>query len=189
VTPPAPREASQPPYRITERGTAVYGDEFEFEPPPPEWRLVRPGGEDSAEAEFSFAFLRLEPGPHPAQSIFTYDEEPFGSSRDLETRAEEHFKRFLWGAHVRFEVLDRERVVLPLLGGEGLAVVAEGRTAGKGEKVRTKVVFAKRGERVVSFYINQWRAPEAQHDPEPFAVFDRFVRSFRYLKPSFYEKL
>jgi hypothetical protein len=184
---PPPKEESPPPYRLTERGTAVYGEEFEFEPPPQEWRLVRVAGEEEGEAEFSFAFLRLEQGPHPSQSIFAYDEEPFGSSRDLETRAKEHFQRFLWGANVRFEILGQERV--PVVGGTGLAVLAEGRSAGKEEKVRSKVVFAKRGDRVVSFYLSQWRSLSAEYDPEAFAVFDRFVESFRYLKGSFYEKL
>jgi len=187
--PSAKSEPDRLPYRSTPQGTIIYGEEFEFSPPPPEWRLVRvqdPGG-TGQEGEFSFAFFRSEAGPSPSQSVFAYDEEPFGYSRDLETRAREHLKRFLWGAILQFQTLEQAKI--PVLGGEGLAVVVEGKDPVKGEKVLAKIVFGKRGDRVVSFYITQWRPMGVFYDLSAFSTFDAFVRSFRFVKKSFYETL
>jgi len=51
------------------------------------------------------------------------------------------------------------------------------------------VVFGKRGDRVVSWYLTQWRPIDGAFDPSAFEVFDKFVASFKYLKKSFYETL
>ena len=64
-----------------------------------------------------------------------------------------------------------------------------GKDAVKGEKVRARVIFGKRGERVVGFYITQWRPMDGDYDMSAFDVFDRFVKSFKFLKKSFYETL
>ncbi|GAB4264688.1 MAG: hypothetical protein Kow0092_16550 [Deferrisomatales bacterium] len=176
-------EAPALPYRFTDAGTVVYREEFEFLPPPERWRFVQvEKGE-----EFSFAFLALGDCPRPCQSVFAYDEEPFGYSRDLRERMAEFFRRFLWAARVRFDT----PVIRPVrvLGGEGLEAVAVGRDPVKPYKVRAKVVLGRRGERVVAFYLSQWRRADAAFDPEEVADFDRFVQSFRYRRPSFYETL
>jgi hypothetical protein len=76
-----------------------------------------------------------------------------------------------------------------VLGGEGLEVVAEGKDLVKGEKVRAKVVFGKRGDRVVGFYITQWRPINGTYELSAFEIFDKFVKSFKFLKKSFYETL
>jgi hypothetical protein len=55
--------------------------------------------------------------------------------------------------------------------------------------VKAKVVFGKRGERIVGFYITQWRPMDGTYDPSAFEVFDKFVASFKFLKKSFYENL
>lgn len=171
------------PYKMTPQGMVVWNDEFEFRPPPLGWKVIQveSGG------EFSFGFLKQEPGQFPSQSTFVYDEDPFGASGNLEVRQEEFFKRFLWGTCLKFQVLDKKKI--QVVGGEGLAVIVEGKDMVKKEKVRAKVVFAKRGNRVVSFYITQWRSIESPFDPSAFVVFDQFVGSFKFLKPSFYETL
>jgi hypothetical protein len=85
------------------------------------------------------------------------------------------------------QILEKQKV--QLLGGEGLAVIAEGKDPVKKEKVKSKVVFGKRGDRVVAFYLTQWRPIDGTYDPSAFEVFDRFWGSFRYLKKSFYETI
>jgi len=51
------------------------------------------------------------------------------------------------------------------------------------------LVFGYRGERVVLFYLNQWRSIESSFDQSAFELLDRFVTSFTFLKKSFYETL
>jgi hypothetical protein len=99
-------------------------------------------------------------------------EEPFGCSTNLEDREEEFFKRYLWttALNINMEILERKRV--QVLGGEGLAVVAEGKDPIKKEQVKSKVVFGKRGDRVVAFYLTQWRSINGTYDPSAFDVFD-----------------
>jgi hypothetical protein len=161
----------------------IWEDEFEFKPPPVAWKIIQveSGG------EFSFGFLRQETGPFPCQSMFVYDEDPFGASGNLDVRQEEFFKRFLWGTCLKFQVLEKKKI--QVAGGEGMAVIVEGKDPVRKEKVKAKVVFAKRGERVVSFYITQWRPISEAFDPSAFEVFDQFVGSFKFLKKSFYETL
>lgn len=173
------------PYRITSQGTVIYGEEFEFVPPPQGWNLFWPEGDE--DGEFAFGFIRKDPGPFPSQSVFAYDEEPFGCSTKFEEREKEFFKRFLSNALLKFETLEKRKVTV--LGGEGLEVTVEGKDPVKKEKAKAKVIFGKRGERVVAFYLTQWRPMEGTYDPSAFEVFDQFVKSFRFLKKSFYETL
>jgi hypothetical protein len=176
---------TQKPYRVSERRTLIWQDEFEFMIPPLGWKLVQveSGG------EFGFGFIRSDPGPFPSQSVFVYDEEPFGCSTKFEEREEEFFKRYLWAAAISMNMKILERKKINVVGGEGLEVIAEGIDTVKKEKVRSKVVFGKRGERVVSWYLTQWRPIDESFDPSAFEVFDRFVESFNFLKKSFYEML
>jgi hypothetical protein len=175
----------QKPYKFSQQGTVIWNDEFEFTTPPLGWKLVQVevGG------EFGFGFLRGEPGQFPSQSMFVYDEEPFGCSTKFEEREEEFFKRYLWATtlNMNMEILEKHKV--QVLGGDGLGVVAEGKDPVKKEKVKSKVVFGKRGDRVVAFYLTQWRHIDGTYDLSAFDVFDEFWRSFKYLKKSFYETL
>ena len=121
--------------------------------------------------------------------MFVYDEEPFGCSTNFEERQKEFFKRFLWATalNINMEILEKHKI--QVLGGEGLAVVVEGKDPIKKEKAKSKVVFGKRGDRVVAFYLTQWRFIDGTYDPSAFDVFDEFWGSFKYLKKSFYEAL
>jgi len=180
----ATTQADKPkPYRMTPQGTVIWEDEFEFLPPPPDWKLLRveEGG------DINFGFMRNDPGGFPSMTTFAYDEEPFGCATRFEDREKEFFKRFLFNAIVQFQVLEKKPV--KVVGGEGLAVTVEGKDPVKKEKVRAKVVFGKRGDRVVGWYITQWRPMEATYDLSAFEIFDKYVNSFKFLKPSFYQTL
>jgi hypothetical protein len=172
------------PYKLSPQGTVIWEDEFEFIPPPPDWKLLRV---ETGENDINFGFMRGDPGPFPSSTVFAYDEEPFGCSTKFEDREKEFFKRFLFNAIVQFQILERRKI--QVLGGEGLEVVVEGKDPVKQEKVRAKVVFGKRGERVVGFYFTQWRPMDGSYDLSAFDVFDKFVKSFKFLKKSFYETL
>jgi hypothetical protein len=171
----------KPPYEITPQKTVLFKGEFEFMIPPAGWKMVW-GEEDN---DFEFGFMRMEAGLFPSQSMMVYDEDPFGVSRSLEGREKEFFKRFLWNAHLKFEVIERKKV--EVIGGEGLALVVEGKDPVRGEKVRAKTVFGKRGERVVGFYLTQWRPIAGAYDLAAFDTFDQFWKSLKFAKKSFYE--
>jgi hypothetical protein len=179
----ATTQTTQKPYRVSPQGTVIWEDEFEFAIPPLGWKLLIPeeGG------DINIGFMRTDPGPFPSSTSFAYDEEPFGCSTQFEGREKEFFKRFLFNAILQFQILERKRV--QVVGGEGLAVTVEGKDPIKKEKVRAKVVFGKRGERVIGFYITQWRPIDGTYDLSAFEVFDKFVASFKFLKKSFYETL
>lgn len=172
------------PYHFTPDGTVVWNGEFEFRPPPAEWNLVRVS---EGSNEFSFAFLQRGECPFPCQSTFAFDEEPFGYSRDLEERERQFFARFLWASRVRFGPVETRPT--RVLGGPGLVATAVAAEPVTGQRVWAKVVFGKRGERVVAFYLTQWRPEGIPFDRSVEAPFDDFVASFRFLGPSFYQAL
>ena len=171
------------PIQRTSQGTLVYDGEFEFVPPPPGWKLVQveSGG------EFGFGFLKVDAGVFPSQSMFVYDEEPFGCATDFQDREKEFFRRFLWNTVLNFQILERKK--FQLQNGEGWAVTAEGKDPIRKEKAKAKVIFGLRGDRVVAFYLTQWRPIDGAFDSSAFETFEKFAASFRYLKKSFYETL
>ncbi len=179
----ATTQTTQKPYRFSSQGTVIWEDELEFAIPPLGWKLLIPeeGG------DISLGFMRMDSGPFPSSTSFAYDEEPFGCSTQFEGREKEFFKRFLFNAILQFQILERKKV--QVVGGEGLAVTVEGKDPIKKEKVRAKVVFGKRGDRVIGFYITQWRPIDGTYDLSAFEDFDKFVASFKFLKKSFYETL
>jgi len=180
----ATTETTKKPYRLSQQGTVIWEDELEFIPPPPDWKLLRV---EAGENDINFGFMRQDTGPFPSLTTFAYDEEPFGCTPGFEQREKEFFKRFLFNAIIQFQILEKKKV--QVVGGEGLAVLVEGKDPVKKEKVRAKVVFGKRGGRVVGFYITQWRPMDGAYDLSAFEVFDKFVSSFKFLKKSFYETL
>src|SRR4030043_1808955 len=181
----ASMETAQKPYKFSQQGTVIWDDDFEFEPPPQEWKIIQV----ESGAEFGFGFLKVDSGPFPSQSMFVYDEEPFGCSTQFDNREAEFFGRYLWSSAMSLDMKILERQKVQVLGGEGMAVVAEGKDPVKKEKVKSKVVFGKRGDRVVAFYITQWRPIDGSYDLSAFEIFDKFVSSFKFLKKSFYETL
>lgn len=177
------RPQKEPPLERRADGSALWQGEYLFVPPPAPWQLI-----DLNEEDYSVAYMKLCKGEvHPCQSTLAYAEEPFGYSRDFEERQSEFFKRFLWASRVRFEPAKTRKV--RVLGKEGLEAVTIGREPVLGHKVRAKIFFARRGERVVAFYFTQWRPEKAEFDPADEADFDRFVNSFGFTRPSFYERL
>lgn len=165
-------------------GTMTYNGEYRFIPPPSPWELIR----GSESTNFVFGFYRKDPGKARLEStFFAYDEEPYGYSGNIEERALEFLKRFYWSSYVKAVVLEKNKVTV--LGGEGLALILEGKDPVSGDKVRSKVIFGKRGERVVVFYINQWRTSTGKFDLSAFDTFDRFAYSLKFLRKSFYEGL
>jgi hypothetical protein len=153
-------------------------------PPPAPWELFK----GNQTTHYVVAFFRKDLGGNQLDSsFFAYDEEPYGFSRNLEVRAQECLKRYYSSSILQTTVLEKKKV--NVLGGEGLAVTFEGKDAVKKVKVKSKLILGKRGERVVAFYINQWRNLEGSFDRAAFDYFDIFINSFTFLKKSFYETL
>jgi hypothetical protein len=170
----------------TGEGTVRWQEEYEFSPMPEPWRLLQLDEED-----YSIAFFRAcdhgTPGNYPCESIVAYAEEPFGYSRDLDQRQKEFFRRFLWAARIDFDEPRVQRV--RALEGEALQADTIGHERVLRHEVLVRVVFARRGERVVAFYFTQWRPSDREFDRAPMEDFHRFIESFGYLKPSFYQRL
>jgi len=177
------RQPDKAPYRLGADGMAMYLGEFAFAPFPAGWELLSHGEGN----EPVIVFYRKDPGSALSRTIITYNEEPYGYSRQLEERSREFLERFLWDAVMEKQVLARKKT--QALGREGLDLVVEARDGIARKKVRSEIVFAKRGERVVAFYAVQWRQLDEHYDLSAFEVFSRFVGSFRTLKKSFYENL
>jgi len=169
---------------LTQRGTIVFNGEYEFTPPPAPWEMIT----GTKTTHYIFAFYRKDQEKgQVASTFFAYDEEPFGFSRNLEERAQECLKRYFSSSMLQVTILDQKKV--HILGGDGLAVTFEGKDKIKKVKVKSKLLFGHRGERVVAFYINQWRSFDGSYDSNAFEIFDAFASNFVYLKKSFYETL
>jgi hypothetical protein len=104
-------EKPKPALVATDQGTAIYEDKYECKAPMG-WKLLRnlsPG-----EGDFEFGFLKFEyqNGDYPSQSCFIYDAEPYGSSRNLDTRAKQYLTRFLRLSGIFPEVKKEEKLQL-----------------------------------------------------------------------------
>jgi hypothetical protein len=167
----------------TDRGTVLFLDKYEFKRPPQNWALMKnlEGG------DFELGFLLIEKGEFPSQNIFMYDEEPYGSSQDLEKRAKYYCTRFLFNSGMLPEVKKQEKVTV--MGREAIALSTEGENPNRNEKAKSKIYLIKKGERIISFVCTQWRPLQGIYDPEPFEYFETFVQSFKFLKPTFYDEL
>jgi hypothetical protein len=169
---------------LTPRGTMIFNDEYEFTPPPSQWEMLK-GNESS---HYVVGFYRKDSNKIQLESSFiAYDEEPFGSSRNLEIRARECLKLYFWASMLQKTILEKKKV--HVLGGEGLAVTFEVKDPSKKIKVKSMLVFGYRGDRVVLFYCNQWRTLDGSYDTAAFDIFNKFVHSFTFLRKSFYETL
>ena len=162
-------------------GTVLWQQEYRFAPPPAPWQLI-----NLDEDDYSVAFMKSCRDGYPCQSTLAYAEEPFGYSHDLEERQAEFFKRFLWASRVNFATPELRKVGIS--GREGLEAITVGVEPVLRHKVRCKILFFRRGERVVAFYYTQWRAEEKSFDTADEADFDRFAESFAFQQSSFYER-
>jgi hypothetical protein len=167
---------------LTDRGTVLFLDKYEFKRPPQNWALLKnlEGG------DFELGFLLMERGAFPSQTTFMYDAEPYGSSPNLETRAKYYCTRFLFNSGIDMRVTPPQKVTLN--GREAIAMFLEGENPNRGEKAKSKVYLVKRGDRVVSFVCTQWRPINGTYSQEPFNYFETFVHSFKFLKKGFYER-
>jgi hypothetical protein len=177
-------EKPKPALVATDQGTAIYEDKYEFKAPVG-WKLLR--GESEGDFEFGFLKFENEKGDYPSQSTFIYDDEPFGSSRDLDTRAKQYCTRFLWLSGMFPEVKKQDEV--QLWGQPAIAIYLEGENPTGGEKAKSLVYLVKKGTRIISFALTQWRPMSGAFDSGPFEQFETFVKSFKFLKPTFYEEI
>jgi hypothetical protein len=165
----------------TGRGTVVFLDKYEFKPPPQGWIMMKnlEGG------DFELGFFRFEKGDFPSQTTFMYDDQPYGSSQDLEKRADYYCTKFLFNSGIDLEVKKRER--LTINGRDALAIDMEGQNNVTREKAKSKVYLIKKGSRIISFVCTQWRPLSASYSQEPFDHYEAFVQSFKFVKKDFYE--
>lgn len=180
----ATMEPKKPPAMVpTERGTVVYLEKYEFKRPPEGWALMRnvEGG------DFELGFMRIEKGDFPTQTTFMYDEFPYGSSQDLDKRADYYCTKFLFNSGIEAKVTKREKVTVT--GRPALLLEMGGENPVQKEKAKSRIYLVKKGNRVVSFVCTQWRPLTGTFSDEPFGHFEAFVQSFKFLTKDFYEKL
>jgi hypothetical protein len=166
----------------TDRGTVLFLDKYEFKAPVG-WFLMRnlEGG------DFELGFVKTEPGAFPSQTTFMFDAEPYGSSPELEGRANQYCTRFLFNSGISAEVTKREKA--QVMGLDALVLYFEGENPVQKEKAKSKLYLVKKGNRIISFVCTQWRPLDGRFDMQPFEIFDNFVQSFKFLKKTFYENL
>jgi hypothetical protein len=173
----------QPTLVPTGQGTVVFLEKYEFKPPPQGWIMMKnvEGG------DFELGFMRFEKGDFPSQTTFMYDDMPYGSSQDLEKRADYYCTKFLFNSGIDLEIHKRER--LTINGLEALVLYMGGQNQVTKEKAKSKVYLVKKGKRIVSFVCTQWRPINASYSEEPFDHYEAFVQSFKFVKKDFYENL
>ena len=174
-----PKPALEP----TGRGTAIYKGKYEFKRPPEGWALMQ----NVTGGDFEFGFLKNEKGDFPSQTTMFYDEEPYGSSLDLETRARQYSVFFLTGRGMSMATTKMKKG--EVAGRPALVVYMEGENRYRNEKAQSMVYFFKTGDYVVTLACTQWRPMKGSFDPKPFDAFEDFAKSFKFLKPTFYEEI
>jgi hypothetical protein len=171
---------------LTDRGTVTYEDKYEFKAPRG-WKFLRNLAEGEGDFEFGFLKFEYQNGDYPSQTAFVYDAEPFGSSRDLETRTKRYLTRFLWLSGLFPEAKKQQE--LQLWGQPAILIFLEGENPNRGEKAESEVYLIKKGTRIISFACTQWRPLNGSFDSADFEQFEAFVNSFTFLQPTFYEEL
>jgi len=165
----------------TDRGTVIFLEKYEFKRPPAGWAMLKnlEGG------DFELGFLTMERGAFPSQTTFIFDNQPFGSSRDLDQRAKQYCTRFLFNTGMYPEIKKQEKI--EVIGLPALAIYLEGENPNRTEKAKSKVYLIQKGNRIISFVCTQWRPLNGIYDQAAFGQFEEFVKSFKFLKKSFYE--
>ncbi len=165
----------------TDRGTVIFQEKYEFKRPPAGWAMLKnlEGG------DFELGFLKFDKGEFPSQTTFIYDDEPFGSSPDLDQRAKQYCSRFLFNTGMYPEIKGQEKT--EVIGLPARAIYMEGDNPNRGEKAKSKIYLIKKGNRIISFVCTQWRPLNGTYEQAGFDQFEDFVKSFNFLKKSFYE--
>jgi hypothetical protein len=165
----------------TGQGTVVFLEKYEFKPPPRGWLMMKnvEGG------DFELGFLLFEKGDFPSQTTFMYDDQPYGSSQDLERRADYYCTKFLMNSGIDLEVRKREKLTID--GREALAIDMGGQNNITKEKAKSRVYLVKKGSRIISYVCTQWRPLNASFSQEPFDHFEAFAHSFKFVQKDFYE--
>ena len=175
------KEKPKPAFVLTDQDTVIYEDKYEFKVSEG-WRTLR----EASGGDFEFGFFRLE-GEFPSQTTFAYDDEPYGRSRDLETRAKQY--QTLFFAATGLIMTENSIEKTEIMGEPAVVMNTEGKNPNQNEKARSRFYFLKRGDWVVSFICTQWRPMNSVYDPKDFETFDAFVKSFKFLKPTPYEEI
>jgi hypothetical protein len=165
----------------TVQGTVVYEDRYEFKAPKG-WKALSP----ESKGDFEFGYSKFE-GQYPTQTTFAYDDEPYGSSQDLETRAKQYQTLFIAATGLIMTETSIEKS--DMMGQPAIVLNTEGENPNQNEKAKSKVYLVKRGDWIVSFLCTQWRPMNSTFDPKDFEVFDTFVKSFKFLKKTFWEEI
>ncbi len=176
-------EKPKPALVATDRGTVVFEGKYEFQRPPEDWAFMK----NLLGGDYELGFLRLEKGDFPSQTTMFYDEQPYGSSRDLETRARQYSAFFLTGRGMSMAINKMEKG--EVAGHPALVVHLEGKNPYRREKAKSTVYFFKTGDYVVTLACTQWRPLKGSFDAEPFEDFKNFAQSFKFLKKPFYEEI
>ncbi len=175
------KQAPKPSFLLTSQGTVIYKDKYEFKAPI-DWRTLRA----ESGGDFEFGFFRIE-GDLPNQTSFVYDDQPYGSSQDLERRARQYETLYFRTMGL---IKTSSKIEKAVVGGEPAVILqVEGQNPNQGEKAKSKIYLVQRGEWMVSFLCTQWRSLNGAFDSNDFEIFDTFTNSFKYLKPSTFEEI
>ena len=170
------------PTSLETRGAeSIWRGEYAFRMPQPPWQLY-----DANEEDITIVFSKIG-GRFPGATAISYAEEPFGYSRNLKQRAKEFLKRYLWAARVQF---DPPTFTETRWNGKAALVMdVVGHERVKQQKSRGRVLFAYRDKRVVAFILTEWTVEGESFDRSTDQALEDLYRSFRYLKPSFYQQM
>jgi hypothetical protein len=102
-----------------------------------------------------------------------------------ETRARQDCTRFHFNSGVLPDVKKQDNV--QLWGQPAIAIYQEGENPNRNEKAKSLVYLVKKGDRIISFALTQWRPMQGTYVQVAFIEFEAFVQSFKFLKKSFYE--
>jgi hypothetical protein len=175
------KQVPKPSFVLTHQGTAIYKDKYEFKAPT-DWRILQ----TESGGDFEFGFFRIE-GEFPNQTSFVYDDQPYGSSQDLETRAKQYESLYFVTIGL---VKTSSKIEKAVVGGQPAVILqVQGQNPNQNEKARSKIYLVKRGEWIVSLLCTQWRSMNGTFDSHDFEIFDTFATSFKFLKPGFFEEI
>lgn len=175
-------EKPKPALVLTNQGIVVYEDKYEFKAPTG-WKVLKA----ESGGDFKFGFFRLE-GEYPNQTSFVYDDQPYGNSQDLETRAKQYQTLFFTTTGLIMtgsKPIEKDEVT----GQPAIVMQIEGENPNQNEKAKSKIYLVKRGDWIISFLCTQWRPMNGTYDLKDFEIFDTFVKSFKFLKPGFFEDI